>query len=46
MVRNVKFLWWSSYKVWKVYGRNIDDIIEKSMKLAYKYNAMHFEILD
>ena len=46
MEHNVKFLWRSSYKIWKVRGRNIDDLIENSWKLAYKYNAMHFEILD
>lgn len=46
MERNVKFLWRSSYRIWKVSGRDIDEITEKCWKLAYKYNAMHFEILD
>lgn len=46
MKKNVKFLWWSSYKVWTVYGKTLDEIVEKCEKMCYKYHAMHFEVLD
>ena len=46
MKKKVEFLWWSSRKTWEVYGKNIDEIIEKCEKLCYKYHAKHFQILD
>ena len=45
MKRKVKFYWWAGYKVWEVYGRDIDEITEKCHSLCEKYNANHFEVL-
>ena len=46
MSRQVKFYWWKSYKVWKVNGANIEEIVEKCHKLSEKYKAIHFEVLE
>ena len=45
MKAKVKFYWWASYKVWDVYGKDIDAITEKCHGLCEKYHANHFEIL-
>ena len=45
MTKEVKFYWWKSYKIWKVSGKDIDEITKKAEMLANKYNALHFEVL-
>ena len=45
MTKEVKFYWWQSYKVWKVSGKDIEEITKKAAKLSEKYHAIHFEVL-
>ena len=45
MKRKVKFYWWSSCKIWEIYGKNIDNITEKCHALCEKYHAINFEVL-
>ena len=45
MTVQVKFYWWQTIKVWKVSGKNEDEIIEKCHNLCEKYHATHFEVL-
>ena len=45
MSKQVKFYWWKSYKVWKVSGKDIDEITARAEKLAEKYHALHYEVL-
>lgn len=45
MTVQVRFYWWQSIKVWKVSGKNMDDIVEKCHILCNKYHAKHFEVL-
>lgn len=46
MKYKVKFLWFSSYKVWEVFARSTEELLEKCDKLCYKYHAMHYEVLN
>lgn len=46
MKRQVKFYWWNRYKIWEVSGNTISDIVMKCWSMCYRYNAMHFEVLD
>jgi hypothetical protein len=46
MTKNVEFIWWSSRKIWKVWGKDLDEIVKKCDALLYKYHAQHYQILD
>lgn len=45
MSREVKFYWWKSYKIWKVNGATIEEIVKKASNMSEKYHAIHFEVL-
>ena len=45
MKKEVKFYWRNNYKIWTVFGADIDEITRKCHNMCVKYHALHFEVL-